>query len=291
MRPPMGITSTTKVGEPTSFATCPITPGSNQMKPKPARSSLRSSCPTFVAILLILSIAPSAQAQHDNECSTATLRGAYGYFFSGSAAGVGPVAAVGLVTFDGLGGVSAKDTLNTNGTVVGRSGSGIYHLNLNCTGSASITVDAGQFSFDLMVIPHSSGAEFSLIVTSPGAIQTGEAMRIGEEECTLATLQGTYRLSGSSLGMGASVGFRISDGAGSYYGEDTQSVAGVLGHRMVAATYTVNGDCTGTSTFTNGSHFDSVYVAGGSQKFDVRTDAGTISLGTFKKQSRRRKDD
>jgi hypothetical protein len=261
-----------------------------KMKVEPTRrlTSLRSSSLTFGAILFILSIAPSAQAQHDDEYSTATLLGPYGYFFSGSAVGAGPAAAVCLVTFDGLGGVSAKDTLNTNGMAVARSGSGIYQVNSNCTGSASITVDAGQFSFDLMVIPRSSSAEFSMIVTNPGAIQTGEAIRIGEEDCTLATLQGTYRQSGSSLGMGASVGFGVSDGAGSYYREDTQSLGGVPGHRMVAATYTVNGDCTGTSTFTNGSHFDSVYVAGGSQKFDVRTDAGTISLGTFKKESRSR---
>jgi len=260
------------------------------MKPELTRRSkpLRSSSLPFVAILLIFSVAPSAQAQHDNQCGTATLNGPYGYFFSGSAAGVGPVAAVGLVTFDGLGSVSAKDTLNTNGTVVRRGGSGVYQVNSNCTGSASITVDAGQFSFDLIVIPRSSGAEFSLIVTNPGAIQTGEAIRIGEEECTLTTLQGAYRQSGSNLGTSASVGFRVSNGAGSYYGEDTQSVGGVIGHRMVAAIYTVNGDCTGTSTFTNGSHFDSVYVAGGSQKFDVRTDAGTISLGTFKKEFRSR---
>jgi hypothetical protein len=118
------------------------------MKVEPTRrlTSLRSSSLTFGAILFILSIAPSAQAQHDDECSTATLRGAYGYFFSGSAVCAGPAAAVGLVTFDGLGGVSAKDTLNTNGMVVARSGSGIYQVNSNCTGSASITVDAGQFS-------------------------------------------------------------------------------------------------------------------------------------------------
>jgi hypothetical protein len=61
------------------------------MKAEPTRrlKPLRSSSLTFVAILFILSIAPSAQAQHDNECSTAILRGPYGYFFSGSAAGEG----------------------------------------------------------------------------------------------------------------------------------------------------------------------------------------------------------
>ena len=235
--------------------------------------------------------AANAQAQHENGCTEAALRGPYGYFFSGSATGAGPVAAVGLVTFDGQGSVSAKDTVNSNGTIVRRTGTGQYHMNLNCTGSASLTEDIGQFGFDFMVIPGSSGGEFSMIVTNPGAIQTGEAIRIAERECTLATLQGLYRQSGSSFGIGASVGFRIADGEGSYYGEDTQSLGGVIGHRSVAAIYTVNADCTGTSTFTIGSHFDSVYVADGTQKFDVRTDPGTIALGTFKKESRRRMDD
>jgi hypothetical protein len=229
-------------------------------------------------------------APQENECTAATLRGPYGYFFNGSVAGGGPVAAVGLVKFDGLGVVSAKDTLNTSGTIGRRTGNGSYQINSNCTGSASLTADAGPFSFDFMVIPGSSGSEFSMIVTNAGALQTGEAIRIGERECSLATLQGMYRQSGSSFGMGVSVGFRIADGQGNYYGEDTQSLAGVIGHRMVAATYTVDGDCSGTSTFTSGSHFDSVYVADGAQKFDVRTDTGTISLGTFKKESHRWRD-
>lgn len=232
------------------------------------------------------SVSVMVQSQQHHECTEAELNGPYGYFFAGSAAGVGPVAAVGLVRFDGRGNVSGKDTLNTNGTISRRSGSGNYQVNPNCTGSATVKGGSGEFDFDFMVIPRSSGARFTLIVSNPGAIQTGEAVRVGEDACTLATLQGTYRLSGSSFGAANSVGFRVADGAGSYYGEDTQSVGGVLGHRVVSATYTVDADCTGTS-FASGSNFDSVYVADGNEKFDLRTDPGAISLGMFKREPRR----
>jgi hypothetical protein len=142
------------------------------------------------------------------------------------------------------------------------------------------------------MIPGSSARKFSLIVTVPGSVQTGEAIHVGEEECTLSTLQGTYRQIGFTPPgpRSASVGFRIADGNGSYYGEDTQSVGGDIRHRVVTAEYTVNGDCTGTTTASIG-HYDSVYVANGAEKFDVPTDPGVISLGRFQRESRHREDD
>lgn len=241
--------------------------------------------------LATLVVVTNAEAKHQHECAPESLDRAYGYFFSGSAADLRPVAAVGLAIFDGDGNVSVKDTLNTNGKILRRSGTGNYQVNTNCTGSVAVAGDFGQFSFDFMIIPESSGAEFSLIVTNPGAIQTGEAIGVGGEECTLDTLRGTYRQSGFTPPgpRSASVGFRIADGNGNYYGEDTQSINGAIGHRTVVATYTVNPDCTGTSA-TNiggGANFDSVYVARGSQKFDLRADPGFISLGIFKREERR----
>jgi hypothetical protein len=238
--------------------------------------------------LSFLGVVPNAQAKHDNECTQNNLNGAYGYFFTGSAVDIGPVAAVGLVTFDGEGNVSHKDALNTNGKTIRRSGNGNYQVNSNCTGSVAVTGDFGQFSFDFMIIPGSSGKEFSLIVTNPGAIQTGEAVHVGEEECTLATLHGAYRLSGFTPPgpLRAAVGFRIADGKGTYYGEDTQSINGVIGVRIVMAPYTVNADCTGTSP-GSGGEFDVVFVDNGNQVFFLRVDPGFISLGLFKREARR----
>jgi hypothetical protein len=238
--------------------------------------------------LSFLGVVPNAQAKHDNECTQNNLNGAYGYFFTGSAVDIGPVAAVGLVTFDGEGNVSHKDALNTNGKTIRRSGNGNYQVNSNCTGSVAVTGDFGQFSFDFMIIPGSSGKEFSLILTNPGAIQTGEALHVGNEECTLATLQGTYRQSGSTPPgpRSASVGFRIADGAGTYHGEDTQSINGVIGHRTVMVAYTVNADCTGSSGGTTGN-FEIVIVDKGNQAFFLRADPEFISLGLFKREARR----
>ena len=246
-------------------------------------------------VLATLVVVSSAEAKHQHECTQESVDRAYGYFFTGSAVDLRPVAAVGLAIFDGEGNVSVKDTLNTNGEILRRSGTGNYQVNSNCTGSVAVTGDFGQFSFDFTIIPESSDAEFSLIVTNRGAIQTGEAIGVGEEECTLDTLRGTYRQSGFTPPgpRSASVGFRIADGNGRYYGEDTQSINGVIGHRTVVATYTVNPDCTGTSTtdIGGGAHFDTVYVARGSQKFDLRADPGFISLGIFEREAWRHGED
>jgi len=51
-------------------------------------------------------------------CSNATLNGAYGFYRTGTSS-VGPVAAVGLITFDGTGGHSpARQTIRKNGVTV-----------------------------------------------------------------------------------------------------------------------------------------------------------------------------
>ena len=225
----------------------------------------------------------------DRECSQASLKGPYGYFFTGSAVDVGPVAAVGLATFYGGDAVVVRDTLNMNGHISRRNGTGYYQVNSNCTGSVAVTGDFGDFTFDFMIIPDSSGTEFSLIVTNSGAIQTGEAIHVGEEACTLATLHGTYRQSGSTPPgpRSASVGFRIADGAGTFYGEDTQSINGVIGHRIVMAAYTVNADCT-VSISASVGEFDGVLVDRGNQSFGLRADPGFISLGLLKREERRR---
>jgi hypothetical protein len=57
-----------------------------------------------------------AQEQEDSSvCSVATLKGAYGFFRTGATA-VGPLAAVGIATFDGTGAVStARQTIRKNG--------------------------------------------------------------------------------------------------------------------------------------------------------------------------------
>ncbi len=239
----------------------------------------------------------NAENRQDQGCTQESLEGTYGYALSGPLIGVGRVAAIGLATFDGESTLSAQDTLNTAGVVTRRTGVGSYTIHANCTGSAKVGGDFGGFSFDFTIVPDSGGSGFSFLVTNPGTAQVGVAEKTGQEECTLATLHGTYLNVGNQFDLGdgrrsKAVGFRIVDGAGNYSGEDSQSTDGVIAHRTITASYTVNRNCTGTSIFTSstgggsGAQFDSVIVGGGAQAFFLSNRPGTTSLGMFKKQSR-----
>jgi hypothetical protein len=55
-----------------------------------------------------LDIVPRVHAQEG--CSVATLQGAYGFYRTGTTP-VGPLAAVGIATFDGQGNTSARQTI------------------------------------------------------------------------------------------------------------------------------------------------------------------------------------
>jgi len=131
--------------------------GSSTMKGQ-IRIGLRSVALVLATLILVT----SAKAKPRHECTQDDLEGAYGYVVTGPLVGVGPVASVGLATFDGVGGLRAKDTVSTNGSIVRRTGRGSYMVNANCTGSAKIGDD---FMFDFMIIPDSGGREFSFTVT------------------------------------------------------------------------------------------------------------------------------
>lgn len=242
-------------------------------------------------VLAMLILVTNAKARPRHECTRDSLDGAYGYAITGPLVGAGPVAAVGLATFDGEGGLTAKDTVSTNGKIVRRTGRGSYEVNANCTGSAKIGDDFGEFMFDFMIVPDSGGREFSLIVTNPGAVQTGVALKTGDEECSDASLMGTYRVLGAGTNIGialiGAVGFRVLDGAGNLtQAEDTFSSNGTISHRIGrSAIYLVKGDCTVTEVFADGLTFDGVIVAGGREAYFVRTNPGTAITALYKKQS------
>ncbi len=89
---------------------------------------MRKQALVFVlASMFALNAVPTAQARQDRGCTQDSLHGAYGYVFSGSQIGIGPVAAVGLAIFDGAGGVTARDTVSTNGEISRVSGRGKLH--------------------------------------------------------------------------------------------------------------------------------------------------------------------
>ena len=231
----------------------------------------------------------------DDECTVATLHGSFGYFLSGPLIGLGPVAAVGIATLDGAGGLSARDTVSNNGVIGHRNGSGAYTMNSNCTGSVTLNGDFLGFSADFTVVPESRGREFTFIVTNPFTNQAGEAKKVarqdgdGDEGCTLADLRGTYRVWGAGTtlanGVTTAVGYRILDGQGHLtWAEDTRSVAGQISHRIGrTAVYTVASSCAVTEVFADGLTFDGVVVAGGREAFFIRTNPGSVITALYKK--------
>src|SRR6266704_1229818 len=97
-----------------------------------------------LSIALALGFAPAASAQQDSDqspsdnpqCTDENLQARYGYNMSGWLVSLlRPVAAVGVLTFDGEGTiVNAQDTSNNNGAFSRHTtGVGTYTVNPNCT--------------------------------------------------------------------------------------------------------------------------------------------------------------
>jgi hypothetical protein len=75
-----------------------------------------------------------ADDQHEKACSNKTLNGPYGIYRTGSTS-VGPLAALGIVIFDGNGGSGGSQSISRNGVFTFDIPiSGPYEINADCTG-------------------------------------------------------------------------------------------------------------------------------------------------------------
>ena len=119
-------------------------------------------------------IVAEVHAQENDEqkgCSNATLNGTYGFYRTGPGS-VGQVAAVGLITFDGIGAHSpARQTIRRNGVTVRDLFAdppldGPYEVDLDCAGRLLnfdgtvaghfVVVDGGKEIFNISLRPGNS---------------------------------------------------------------------------------------------------------------------------------------
>lgn len=133
--------------------------------------------------------APNAAAQQSEDpstlsCSQETVMGSYGISTTGwivSAGPIGPVADVGVVTFDGDGGVSQTITVSLNGMIIPTrtSLSGSYEVSSDCTGSITLTLPGPNgpiiSTSHIAIVNH--GKELRTIVTGAGRVLAGTAER------------------------------------------------------------------------------------------------------------------
>jgi len=114
-------------------------------------------------------------------CSLTRLKGSYGFTTTGSIVSAGPVglvADVGVMTFDGLGGISETETLSLNGAIVERTSPGDYTVDPDCTGDITLVLPppaTGVATSHFVMVDE--GKELRAIVTGPGRVLTTVARR------------------------------------------------------------------------------------------------------------------
>ena len=270
-------------------------------------------CPIVLGSVFFLSLTPAAHAKDGHECSQGSLKGSYGYAFSGlqfpsapSAVGAGPVSAAGLMVFDGQGGLTAQDTFN-NGVISRRTGTGTYTVGSDCTGSAELGGEFEGLSFYFVIV--NPGREFSFLVTTPGTALPGVAMTTGDEECTLASFKGIYRnmrtgyrISGFFSSVNTGLEVATVDGKGRFFFPPvTQTANGVFSHPTATGAYTVSPNCLFTldilvaeGATLSRTHREGVVVDGGNEVWATVANtpsSTTAGIAQFKRMSRHHQDD
>ena len=128
------------------------------------------------AMAQVASPAAGAPSEPDALCprGNATLRGVYMSKGGGTVVGVGPVAFIGTVYFDGKGGITNPFTLSFVGAISRVSGTATYTVSSDC--SATFTTTDGTQHFDMRVSPDGSTVDY--IETDSGTVISGTGIRV-----------------------------------------------------------------------------------------------------------------
>ena len=131
-------------------------------------------------VVFTAALAPQALRAADALCprQNATLHGTYLVAGSGTIVGVGPISAVGEITYDGRGNSTATYTASVNGTInKGVTVTGTYIVNPDCTGSHT---ESDGSHYDFVVAP--DGSKATWIETDTGVAVTGTEVRLRSNE-------------------------------------------------------------------------------------------------------------
>jgi hypothetical protein len=138
-----------------------------------------------------------------------------------------------------------------------------------------------------------------LTLTGAGGVlaaETGAAPDAAAAKCSEATLRGTYLFSvegttvaGKGKGPFAVGGSEVFDGHGNSRLVLTSSTNGKISRftRLTGKT-TINADCTGTSTYSDGTTIDDFIAPDGSAFVIVQTNPGTVVAGSEQRVTARK---
>jgi hypothetical protein len=133
-------------------------------------------------------------------------------------------------------------------------------------------------------------------VGSTLAAENNAATDAAAQTCSEATLHGRYlfayqgfTVSGNDRSPIAVAGYEVFDGLGNVRSVSTFSINGeITQHARIDGTYTVNADCTGSSVYSDGTHYDDFIAPDGSIHVFVQTDPGTVASGFEPRATARR---
>ncbi|HTI06013.1 MAG TPA: hypothetical protein VL549_11885 [Gemmatimonadales bacterium] len=211
-------------------------------------------------------------------CSIESLHGGYGFVRAGVST-AGPLAGVGLVTYDGTGNWSSTETLSRNGTFsFDAASSGTYTVTPDCAGKLfSGDVEVGRLS-----IADGGKTVFQLDETAQNQIAATEK-RV-PQNCSDATVDGDYafyRTGTTSTGPLSSTGLAHYDGAGGGSAVQTNIRNGVINPdaALNPGVYELNGDCTGKLFFGGREIARVVVVDKGREIYQISEGAGNTVTG------------
>jgi hypothetical protein len=135
-----------------------------------------------------------------------------------------------------------------------------------------------------------------LVVGLAGVLAMGtgyaEDGNASEAKCSEATLHGTYLFADDGFVIKdnekvpfASSGYEVYDGNGHTKGVSTTNVNGkVSSKETFSGTYTVKADCTGSSTYSDGTRYDDFIAPDGSMLTYVQTKPSKVVLAGDEQQ-------
>jgi hypothetical protein len=207
-----------------------------------------------------------------------------------------PLIQVGYLSFDGIGNVSGEHDTNLGGLLIPHTDSGTYSVNLDCT-TGTIALDNG---FTTSIVITGGGQEIKFVSATEGGVSSGSLRLVGTAACSANTVTGksyAYATHGF-VGKGhafpkklggfqpaANAGQIFFQGDGTISGLDNENFEGkVMSGRPITGTYTVNADCTGSTTMTiagEDQSWDLVILPDGNQVIFGATTSGIIWAGTL----------
>jgi hypothetical protein len=154
--------------------------------------------------LLLMVLLSGLAAQAADFCNPADLYGPYAFQLTGSTDIAGtpkPTASLGLITFDGSGGLSGTASATFRGLLLGNPVTGSYEAKSDCSVVWKLQDDSGGFQHFSGTLS-TDGSSIQFRQSDPGGPQRG-IMKKTSDTCSAADLLGkyAYTVSGSTTPM------------------------------------------------------------------------------------------